>query len=101
MAVGRCRSAGAALGPRAALSPRQALRRALLEAAQSRVVALQGSREDLYRHATDWLETHEAAERGFNDMRARAEAVGRTPPPPEPEPPGSVHGQLTQMLGRL
>ncbi|QFS52828.1 YcaO-like family protein [Nostoc sphaeroides] len=41
-------------GQGAHLSPQIALRRALLEAAQSRIVALHGSREDLIRHASDW-----------------------------------------------
>jgi YcaO-like protein with predicted kinase domain len=37
--------------------PEIALRRALTEAAQSRAVAIQGSREDLIRHASDWQGT--------------------------------------------
>lgn len=41
-------------GQGAHLSPNLALRRALLEAAQSRLVAIQGGREDLIRHLSDW-----------------------------------------------
>jgi YcaO-like protein with predicted kinase domain len=46
-------------GQAAHLIPELALRRALLEAAQSRAVAIQGSREDLIRHATDWQKSFE------------------------------------------
>jgi thioglycine synthase len=41
-------------GHGAHLCERIALRRAITEAAQSRIVALQGSREDLSRHASKW-----------------------------------------------
>lgn len=44
----------ACAGQGAHLLPEIALRRALTEAAQSRIVALQGSREDLIRHDSDW-----------------------------------------------
>jgi len=39
---------------------RIALRRSLLEAAQSRVVAIQGSREDLVRHASKWGDSYDS-----------------------------------------
>ena len=52
-------------------SSRLALRRALLEAAQSRAVAIQGSREDLVRHASDWQDDRA--------LSAEWEQMSRTP----------------------
>lgn len=40
------------------IDPQRAIRRALLEAAQSRVVATLGNREDLIRHAAVWKNSH-------------------------------------------
>jgi carbamoyltransferase len=40
------------------IDPQRAIRRALLEAAQSRVVATLGNREDLIRHAAVWKNTY-------------------------------------------
>lgn len=45
----------ACAGQGAHILPHIALRRALTEAAQSRIIALQGSREDLIRHSSDWI----------------------------------------------
>lgn len=48
-----------------------ALRRALLEAAQSRAVAIQGSREDLIRHASDWQDDDRRSDSEWIRMSAR------------------------------
>lgn len=88
-------------GQGAHLSPRVALRRALLEAAQSRVVAIQGSREDLIRHASDLQGSIEDARARWQDDRARAEAMGRRPLPPPAPAPDSVAAMLGQVLARL
>lgn len=55
----------ACAGQGAHILPHIALRRALTEAAQSRVVALQGSREDLIRHDSHWKGNYEY----FRDKR--------------------------------
>jgi ribosomal protein S12 methylthiotransferase accessory factor len=49
--------------------PEIALRRALLEAAQSRSVAIQGSREDLIRHDTHWTGSFEYYQQKRQEMK--------------------------------
>jgi len=65
-----------AMGAAASNSPAVALRRALLEAAQARVVAIQGSREDLRKHG--WNVNPERARTRFEAMRFHATAAGVT-----------------------
>ena len=88
-------------GQGAHLSPRIALRRALLELAQSRVVALQGSREDLVRHASDWQETPEESRETWLGYRA---LCARLPPrslPSEGSPGNCGADSLSALLSRL
>lgn len=63
-------------GQGTACCARIALRRALLEAAQSRVVAIMGSREDLIRHSTHWAQSRDEAARLWNAINARATTRG-------------------------
>jgi ribosomal protein S12 methylthiotransferase accessory factor len=63
-------------GQGTACCARIALRRALLEAAQSRVVAIMGSREDLIRHSTHWAQSRDEASRLWNAINARAMTQG-------------------------
>jgi thioglycine synthase len=48
------------------LDPKVALRRALTEAAQSRIVAIQGRREDLIRHSLEWNLDYDALKSKFD-----------------------------------
>lgn len=63
----------ACAGQAAHIIPEVALRRALLEAAQSRAVAIQGSREDLIRHATDWQKTSEYYQQKRQELKKHLE----------------------------
>ncbi|MCH9687309.1 MAG: YcaO-like family protein [Deltaproteobacteria bacterium] len=91
----------ATAGQGTARSPQVALRRALLEAAQSRVVALQGSREDLQRHGSRWVEDDGARQALWEDSRAAAARGGVSRFPSEPAPPSSVEESLQWRLDRL
>jgi len=62
----------ACAGQGAHLNPCIAFRRALTEAAQSRAVAIQGSREDLIRHASDWKGSHEQFTAMRNQIKIQA-----------------------------
>jgi YcaO-like protein with predicted kinase domain len=53
--------------------PEIALKRALLEAVQSRAVAIQGGREDLIRHATEWNGKYEY----FKEQREKLKAMAK------------------------
>ncbi|HEU4577900.1 MAG TPA: carbamoyltransferase C-terminal domain-containing protein [Polyangiaceae bacterium] len=90
----------AAAGQGASLNPRLALRRALLEAAQSRVVALQGSREDLVRHAAAWAVDERAAHALWEAARDRAARTGLVAPPEAVHIPSVADG-LTRTIERL
>jgi carbamoyltransferase len=79
-----------------------ALRRALLEAAQSRVVSIQGSREDLIRHASDQQHTSfEEAHALWEAGRALAAGAGLVQLPRSEPPPATVAAMLAHVLGRL
>ena len=58
--------------------PDVALRRALLECAQSRVVAIQGSREDLIRHGTSWHKNYSEAEANWLNLVQAHQALDET-----------------------
>lgn len=79
------------------LSARHALRRALLEAAQTRAVAIQGSREDLARHASDWT----AADGREEWERLRASLDGHADAPPAAPFTGSIADALVTTLNKL
>jgi len=83
------------------LDARVALRRALYEVAQSRLVALQGSREDLERHATRWTPSFYETRAQFELLRCLAEANGvqRVPAPPQIWP--TIEGMVRELLDRL
>lgn len=82
-------------------SPLLALRRALLEAAQSRVVALQGSREDLIRHASEWGNSATTTKAEFEALLAELEASPAATVPRAAEPARSVSDALEQVLSQL
>lgn len=84
-------------GQGSSLDARLALRRALLEAAQSRVVALQGSREDLVRHASAWTSDGAAACQLWEQTRATAMSHGVVAPPVA-SPSSTVAEALAQVL---
>ncbi|MFW2438912.1 MAG: YcaO-like family protein [Arenicellales bacterium] len=63
-------------GQAAHVVPERALESAILECAQSRIVALQASREDLHRHADDWLMIEHNIQMEFEMLRRAAECVG-------------------------
>jgi YcaO-like protein with predicted kinase domain len=80
------------LGPRLVIGghgthvrPAIAVRRALCEAAQSRVVALQGSREDLRRHERQWQQLEGDGAEQFDALRQAVarRALDRLPDIPE------------------
>ena len=78
-----------------------ALRRALLEAAQSRIVAIQGSREDLVRHASAWTEDAAARRSRWKCSRAEAEAGGVATLPTRDRTRASVADRVTRQLRAL
>jgi ribosomal protein S12 methylthiotransferase accessory factor len=81
--------------------PRVALVRALLEAAQSRVVAIQGSREDLIRRTENWEATREAALKHWQRVKKIA-ARGQTINAPTDETgPKTPLDNLVEILTRL
>jgi ribosomal protein S12 methylthiotransferase accessory factor len=88
-------------GQGAGFSAPDAFRRALLEAAQSRVVAIQGSREDLIRHASVWGDTSVEVRQHWERTRSRAAERGAVPLPPMVEPPRSVSHAVERVLGHL
>lgn len=65
-------------GQGCSLSGRHALRRAMLEACQSRLVALLGAREDLARHAPHWAQEHQQAKEIWDGAARCASRNGRT-----------------------
>lgn len=69
-----------AIGQGTSISPAVALRRALLEAAQARVVAIQGSREDLRKdlRKKSWKLNYERDKMRFEIMRFHANGAGVT-----------------------
>lgn len=76
----------AVAGQGADLNPHVALLRALLEVAQARVVAIQGSREDLDRHVGDWAARSEEVWKRYGLIRAWAQSHGTIAiPKHEPE----------------
>lgn len=76
-----------------------ALRRALLETAQSRVVAIQGSREDLIRHAGAWGADRRSASLWWKGFQQRAAGVRRFVA--DPQGPVSARDLLYCTLERL
>lgn len=90
-----------AAGQGTSTDARIALRRALLEAAQSRVVALQGSREDLVRHGAAWAVDIREACRLWEAERDRAARVGVVTPPPPSAPRTSTAEALRTAKARL
>jgi ribosomal protein S12 methylthiotransferase accessory factor len=90
-----------AAGQGTSLSHASALRRALLEAAQARVVGIQGSREDLVRHAAQWAATETEARDAWRAQRDAAAAVGLVPVPEPSAPPRSLVEAVAAMLDRL
>ena len=88
-------------GQGAHLSPRVAVRRALLELAQSRVVALQGSREDLVRHASNWHETPEDTRNAWEQYRSLCGRSSRLGLGPEPSHLRCAADALRDLLRRL
>ena len=63
-------------GQAAHTDPRLALASAILECAQSRIVGLQASREDLHRHADDWPMLGRDIRMEFELLRRAAECTG-------------------------
>lgn len=89
-----------AMGQGTSTSPAVALRRALLEAAQARVVAIQGSREDLRKHG--WNVNYERAKLRFEAMRFHATAAGVTRlPAADDSPQMTVEAVLRMMCQRV
>lgn len=66
-------------GHGAHLCGRVALRRAITEAAQSRIAALQGSREDLHRHASKWADQGESGRALFDHLKNSLATVKWSP----------------------
>ena len=90
-------------GQGAHLDPAAALLRALRELVQSRAVAIQGSREDLERHASSWADDPQTVEARFREVEA---LVGRLPPStlleaPAPAPPPTAGEALRLLRDRL
>ena len=85
-------------GQGAHLDPEIALKRAVTEAIQSRVIGLQGSREDLVRHASDYVADWGAAERKFKRLKERAAKGGNSRLPTGPD---KAYASLTEMLEDL
>ncbi|WOB11351.1 carbamoyltransferase C-terminal domain-containing protein [Piscinibacter gummiphilus] len=82
-------------------SPRIALQRAALEAAQSRVVAIQGSREDLVRHGSDWIADQAARSAHWQRAREAASRNGTVQLPKEPISPRTVGELIAQVVTPL
>lgn len=77
-----------------------ALSRALAEAAQSRIVALLGSREDLHRHAKAWLPGFEETEERFELLRSHGAQGGIVGLPALPRLMSTAQA-VGQLLDRL
>lgn len=80
------------------VDPHRAVRRALYELFQSRVVAIQGSREDLIRHMEQWQEPLSAVRARLGLLAMMAQAGGRSRLLEQPRPPLRDLGELLHRL---
>lgn len=78
-----------------------ALRRALLESAQSRVVAMQGSREDLIRHASDYETDTGALEERWQRVQQATRAAGLVEHQANTNAGTTTEGELRQLMSGL
>lgn len=83
------------------LNPQIALKRALTEAAQARVVAIQGSREDLSRHAHQWHRSYAEAREAFEYVRICSARNGLVPMQARAELNNTAEGSIVQVLRLL
>ncbi len=88
-------------GQGAHLDPNIALRRALLETAQSRIVALQGSREDLIRHASDYQVSWETVSKSFYALKERLELNAYSQLCSREHEEKSIFEYLTELISLL